>query len=71
MAKYKVEISGLNTNLLNSLPNQKTIDLIKELVNALLWRNVVDGSFPKIKNWFSFVVFKQQKARISQDFRAA
>ena len=29
MAKYKVEISGLNTNLLNSLPNQKTIDLIK------------------------------------------
>ena len=30
MAKYKVEISGLNTNLLNSLTNQKTIDLIKE-----------------------------------------
>ena len=48
MAKYKVEISGLNTNLLNSLPNQKTIDLIKvykETNSKRIKNEIIQGNF--------------------------
>lgn len=60
MAKYKVEISGLNTNLLNSLPNQKTIDLIKEYkeTNSKRIKNeIIQGNFKLVLS----VVNKFQK----------
>lgn len=60
MAKYKVEISGLNTNLLNSLPNQKTIDLIKKykINNSKRIKNeIIQGNFKLVLS----VVNKFQK----------
>lgn len=48
MAKYKVEITGLNTNDIKTLPNNKTIELLKELkkTNSKSIRNkLIEGNY--------------------------
>ena len=41
MAKYKVEITGLNTNNIKTLPNNKTLELLKEFK---------ENNSPKLRN---------------------
>lgn len=60
MAKYKVEIAGLNTNLIKTLPNAKTIELIVEYkrnFSKKIKDQIVEGNFKLVLS----VVNKFQK----------
>lgn len=48
MAKYKVEITGLNTNNIKTLPNNKTLELLKEFKetnNQRIRNKLIEGNY--------------------------